>query len=106
MPYPGMGVAQRQAGAGRWRLENEMTMESLQSRVEKIGPPWKVGNEFLPYHPSASHVSPEHRDGWNYCYLAAMRSSQNKLEPDGSVWGSFICPLCGAEGTTLHRPNA
>jgi hypothetical protein len=33
---------------------------------------WKCGNEFLPYHPSASHVNPDHRDGWNACYRAAL----------------------------------
>ena len=33
---------------------------------------WKCGNEFLPYHPKASHVNPDHRDGWNACYAAAM----------------------------------
>lgn len=33
---------------------------------------WKVGNEFLPYHPQASHVRPEYRDGWNACYRAAL----------------------------------
>lgn len=35
---------------------------------------WKVGNEFAPYHPDASHVSPEYRDGWNACYRAALTS--------------------------------
>lgn len=33
---------------------------------------WKVGDEFLPYHPSASHTRPEFRDGWNHCYEAAQ----------------------------------
>ncbi|WP_312834466.1 hypothetical protein [Comamonas sp.] len=32
---------------------------------------WKCGNEYLPYHPSASHVHPAYRDGWNDCYRAA-----------------------------------
>lgn len=33
---------------------------------------WKYGNEFLPYHHQASHVNPDHRDGWNACYRAAI----------------------------------
>ena len=33
---------------------------------------WKCGNEFAPYHRSASHVEPGHRDGWNACYRAAQ----------------------------------
>lgn len=37
---------------------------------------WKVGNEFAPYHPDASHVDPQYRDGWNACYRAALASQQ------------------------------
>lgn len=35
---------------------------------------WKCGNEFAPYHPQASHINPDHRDGWNACYRAAQAS--------------------------------
>lgn len=31
---------------------------------------WKVADEYLPYHPKASHVNPDYRDGWNACYEA------------------------------------
>lgn len=34
-------------------------------------PQWKHGNEFAPFHPQASHVNPDHRDGWNACFKAA-----------------------------------
>lgn len=33
--------------------------------------PYKCGDEFLPYHRSASHVEPAYRDGWNACFEAA-----------------------------------
>lgn len=33
---------------------------------------YKAGNEFLPYHPQASHCTPAYRDGWNHCYEAAQ----------------------------------
>lgn len=33
--------------------------------------PWKLGDEFLPFHPSASHINPDYRDGWNACFAAA-----------------------------------
>lgn len=36
---------------------------------------WKCGNEFLPYHPGASHVEPAYRDGWNDCYRAALTTA-------------------------------
>jgi hypothetical protein len=32
---------------------------------------YKSGNEFLPYHPSASHTPPDFRDGWNSCFSEA-----------------------------------
>lgn len=32
---------------------------------------WKSGNDFAPFHPQASHVSPDYRDGWNDAYAAA-----------------------------------
>jgi hypothetical protein len=36
------------------------------------GQQWKCGDEFLPFHPAASHVPPDYRDGWNRCYWMAM----------------------------------
>lgn len=35
---------------------------------------WKCGNEYAPYHPSASHVDPQYREGWNACYQAGRAS--------------------------------
>lgn len=35
-------------------------------------PAWKGGDEFAPFHPSASHIRPDYRDGWNACYAAAI----------------------------------
>jgi hypothetical protein len=32
---------------------------------------WKIGREYAPFHPDASHVGPYYRDGWNACYWAA-----------------------------------
>ncbi|WP_313329446.1 hypothetical protein [Comamonas sp.] len=39
---------------------------------------WKCGNEYLPYHPDASHVDPAYRDGWNDCYRSG--TPPHKLE--------------------------
>lgn len=36
---------------------------------------WKLGDEFLPFHPSASHIEPAYRDGWNRCYYGAIGGS-------------------------------
>lgn len=33
---------------------------------------YKLGDEFKLFHPCASHVSPDYRDGWNRCWLAAQ----------------------------------
>lgn len=40
------------------------------------GERWKLGNEFAPFHPDASHVSPDYRDGWNDCHRAALAVAQ------------------------------
>jgi hypothetical protein len=51
------------------------------------GQEWKCGNEFLPFHPQASHVEPAYRDGWNACYQAsikaALRAGYVPLSDDG-----------------------
>ena len=52
-------------------------IEQLERKPEPVGP-WKCGNEFLPYHPSASHVEPGYRDGWNACYLAAAPKADER----------------------------
>jgi hypothetical protein len=46
---------------------------------------WKCGNEYLPYHPDASHVDPSYRDGWNDCYRAgaAPAEQSNSVEFGG-----------------------
>ncbi len=48
-----------------------MTAQDQQSHAP--AEQWKCGNEFLPYHPSASHVEPAYRDGWNACFKAAAQ---------------------------------
>lgn len=62
---------------------------------------FKLGNEFAPYHPAASHVEPGYRDGWNACYRAALQwqAEQQKGEarkPDDEV--VRYCPECGLIG--------
>jgi hypothetical protein len=48
---------------------NELPQRITVSELEPHpGQQWKCGDEFLPFHPQASHVPPEYRDGWNRCY--------------------------------------
>jgi hypothetical protein len=47
--------------------------------------PWRQGNEFLPYHPKASHVPPDHRDGWNAGYWAAIAAQPQVAVPAGML---------------------
>lgn len=54
---------------------------------------WKCGKEFLPYHPSASHVEPAYRDGWNHCYEAAQALMPGK---SASTASRAVC-ACGDE---------
>ena len=58
---------------------------------------WKCGNEFLPYHPGASHVEPAYRDGWNDCYRAALTTAA--VPPEG--W-----PLASAADRAMRAQAA
>lgn len=50
---------------------------------------WKCGNEFLPYHRSASHVNPDHRDGWNACFAMA----HSRIEADETLMRTMLDAL-------------
>lgn len=41
---------------------------------------WKVGDEFAPYYPQASHVNPDWRDGWNACHTQAAALLRQQAE--------------------------
>jgi len=49
--------------------------------IERLEAVWKSGNEFRPYHPSASHCNPDYRDGWNDCYRAALAAPPAGISP-------------------------
>jgi len=56
-------------------------MQSVEAPVA-----WKCGNEFAPYHHQASHINPDHRDGWNACYRAAEAAlSAQAAEKDAVI---------------------
>lgn len=59
------------------------TAQDQQSRAE--ADQWKCGYEFLPYHPSASHVEPAYRDGWNACFKAAAQVQAMGRAPDDAI---------------------
>jgi hypothetical protein len=69
--------------------------------AKALTPPdgWKCGGEFLPYHPQASHINPEHRDGWNECYKMAARNKA-LTPPDG--WAEAV----GLAGQILELRKA
>lgn len=63
-------------------LLSEFSAQKVQEPY--AGQQWKSGNEYLPFHPSASHVSPAYRDGWNDCYKAATPSL--RVNPVAVAW--------------------
>ena len=72
---------------------------------------WKLGDEWLPYRPSASHVPPGYRDGWNDAYAAAQAIRDAIISDLHCRFG--LCNHCGRRdcygresGTTLPRSVA
>ena len=57
-----------------------MTTPTSEQSSREQEPRWKCGNEFAAYHPSASHVDPSYRDGWNACYKAALDEYDRRLK--------------------------
>jgi hypothetical protein len=72
----------------------------LSEIVDTLGPPWKSSDdELLPYHPSASHIPPDYRDGWNRCYIAWNRRSASVAAPAG--WKPYQVKA-GLSGLPVH----
>lgn len=63
---------------------------------------WKVGNEFLPFHPSASHVPPDYRDGWNACYRAALEAHLRAPEPAADLGAPLRHAACLLAAASDH----
>jgi hypothetical protein len=62
---------------------------------------WKCGNEFLPYHPSASHVNPDYRDGWNACYRLAL-TQPTTVQQAGHCERQMGC-VCGGDTQAVRE---
>lgn len=62
---------------------------------------WKLGDEYLPFHPSASHVDPAYRDGWNACFQAGRSSlaagGESVAWTGGEEWEPLAWHLCAEE---------
>jgi hypothetical protein len=69
----------------------------------------KVGNEFAPFHRSASHVEPAYRDGWNQCYqdatrlLAESQAHNAKLEASLTAMCDLWRMVCSANHHDPHH---
>ena len=64
-------------------------------------PEWKCGNEYLPYHPQASHVPPDYRDGWNACYAAAQDGRVPCAPPREPMTDDAILNIAAREADEL-----
>lgn len=63
-------------------MSNKMALDARGDiRKDMPSSAYKMGDEFKPFHPGASHVRPEWRDGWNACFIAAIAALQ--AEPQG-----------------------
>lgn len=69
-------------------------------------PEWKCGNEFEPYHPQASHVSPDYRDGWNACYKIAIDALRRERERADEARDGWYMANGVADLAMKHRDAA
>jgi hypothetical protein len=79
------------------------------------GQQWKCGDEFLPFHPQASHVPAEYRDGWNRCYWMAVTrgveaSPLDRLKRPGENYTDVVNRIASGvqacDGNTFCTPDA
>lgn len=82
-------------------LLSEFSAQKVQEPY--AGQQWKSGNEYLPYHPSASHVSPAYREGWNNCYKAATPSL--RVNPVAVAWHD-PSRIADDQGFTMNKEVA
>lgn len=80
------------------------TAQDQQSRAP--ADQWKCGNEFLPYHPSASHVEPAYRDGWNACFKAAAQVQAMGRVPPTEDLKLRCAEILGWQKTGILTGNA
>ena len=72
----------------------------------RSGARWKCGNEFLPYHPSASHVEPAYRDGWNACFKASAQvQAMGRVPPGWKAIAEICAQMCQKRADSLAVSN-
>lgn len=54
---------------------------------------YKIVNEIAPFHPSASHVEPAYRDGWNDCYKHLLAWREIAENMDRYAWHKTDCDM-------------
>ena len=71
-------------------MSNKMALDARGDiRKDMPSSAYKMGDEFKPFHPGASHVRPEWRDGWNACFIAAIAALQAEPQPEADMfWDS------------------
>jgi hypothetical protein len=72
--------------------------ETTPERQPDPGQVWKCGDEFLPFHPQASHVPAGYRDGWNRCYFMAMQRAERIRQEERERGAEFVLELLVAAG--------
>ncbi len=82
-----------------YRLALQQQHADLSDYLDSITVPegWKVGNELAPFHPSASHVEPGYRDGWNDCYRAMLAAAPK--QGDSNEWMAELAARLRAKTT-------
>lgn len=82
-------LTQRLDMANRLNTDARDQLAQLSARQAAPDGQWKCGNEYLPYHPDASHVDPAYRDGWNDCYRAAPLPPEREPLTDEEIEAAY-----------------
>lgn len=84
-----------------------MSYVFLSDRVEKHGGPWKSSDvELLPYHPSASHIPPDYRDGWNDCFLRMEEATKAAIAAARAEERERCAKVCVVRESHWNRMGA
>ncbi len=97
LDYIAESNAIRMAGGREFYMEARAALTTASPAKASPGQKWKSGNEWLPFHPQASHCTPDYRSGWNDAYAAALAATAPEQKPLGYLTAEAVTQLQSKE---------